>query len=92
MKHLIVVAHPAEDSFTVGLARNYAAELEKLGHSQRICDLYRMGFDPVLSAPELVPASADHPVRADVAAAQDAIRAADVLTVVYPLWWMSMPR
>src|SRR5450755_2556102 len=35
MKHLVVVAHPAEDSFTMGLMRTYAAELEKLGHSQR---------------------------------------------------------
>ncbi len=42
MKHLIIVAHPAEDSFTMGLARNYAAELERLGHSQRTYDLYRM--------------------------------------------------
>ena len=91
MQHLIVVAHPAEDSFTMGLTRSYAAELEKLGHSQRTCDLYRMGFDPVLAAQELVPVSADHPVRADVVAAQDDIRAADVLTIVYPLWWMSMP-
>jgi hypothetical protein len=61
MQHLIVVAHPAEDSFTMGLTRSYAAELEKLGHSQRTCDLYRMGFDPVLTAQELVPVSSDHP-------------------------------
>src|ERR1035441_7336204 len=91
MKHLIVVAHPAEDSFTKGLTRSYAAELERLGHSQRTCDLYRMGFDPVLAAQELVPVSTDHPARADVAKAQDDIRAADVVTVIYPLWWLSMP-
>jgi NAD(P)H dehydrogenase (quinone) len=71
--------------------RAYAAELEKLGHSLRIYDLYRMGFDPVLTAHELVPASADHPVSADVVRAQDDIRAADALTVIYPLWWLSMP-
>jgi putative NADPH-quinone reductase len=62
MKHLVVAAHPAEGSFTMGLARAYAAELEQLGHSQRTCDLYRMGFNPILAAHELVPASADHPV------------------------------
>ncbi|MGP0092230.1 MAG: NAD(P)H-dependent oxidoreductase [Xanthobacteraceae bacterium] len=88
MKHLVVVAHPAEDSFTMGLARTYAAELEKLGHSQRTYDLYRMGFNPVLAAHEL---AADHPVDADVTRAQDDIRAADALTVIYPLWWLSMP-
>ena len=91
MKHLIVAAHPAEDSFTMGLTRTYAAELEKLGHSQRTYDLYRMGFNPVLAASELVPVSADHPVSADLVQAQDDIRAADALTVIYPLWWLSMP-
>jgi NAD(P)H dehydrogenase (quinone) len=91
MKHLVVVAHPAEDSFTMGLTRTYGAELEKLGHSQRTYDLYRMGFNPVLAASELAPVSADHPVSADLVQAQDDIRAADVLTVIYPLWWLSMP-
>ncbi len=91
MKHLIVVAHPAEDSFTMGLTRSYATELERLGHSQLTCDLYRMGFDPVLTAQELAPVSADHPARADVVKAQGDLRAADVLTVIYPLWWLSMP-
>jgi len=91
MKHLIIVAHPAEDSFTMGLARAYAAELEALGHSQRTVDLYRMGFNPVLAAHELLPVSAAQPASADVLQAQDDIRAADALTVIYPLWWLSMP-
>lgn len=91
MKHLIVTAHPAEESFTMGLTGAYVAELEKLGHSQRTCDLYRMGFDPVLAAHELMPVSADNPVCADVAQCQDDIRAADALTVIYPLWWLTMP-
>jgi len=91
MHHLVVVAHPAEDSFTMGLTRAYAAELEKLGHSQQTYDLYRMGFNPVLAASELMPVAADRPVSADVVQAQDDIRAADALTVIYPLWWLSMP-
>jgi putative NADPH-quinone reductase len=83
MKHLVVVAHPAEESFTMGLARGYAAELEKLGHSHRTYDRYRTGFDPILVAPELVPVGADRPVGADIAQAQDDIRVADVLTVLF---------
>ena len=90
MKHLIVVAHPSEDSFTMVLTRAYQAELERLGHSSRTCDLYRMGFNPILAAHELAPVDADHPADADVARAQDDIRAAEVLTVVYPIWWMAM--
>ena len=91
MKHLIVVAHPSEESFTLALARAYAAELELLGHSTTIYDLYRMGFNPVLAAHELEPVRADNPVSGDVARAQEDIRDADVLTVIYPLWWLSMP-
>jgi NAD(P)H dehydrogenase (quinone) len=91
MNHLVDVAHPAEKSFTLGIARMYAAELEKLGHSQRTYDLYRMEFNPILAAAELAPVSSDHPVSADVARAQDDIRGADALTIIYPLWWLSMP-
>jgi NAD(P)H dehydrogenase (quinone) len=91
MKHLIVVAHPAPESFTMRLTRAYAAALESLGHQPQVRDLYRVGFNPILAAHELAPADAQHPADADVAAAQDEIRAADVLTVLYPLWWMAMP-
>jgi NAD(P)H dehydrogenase (quinone) len=91
VKHLVVVAHPSEDSFTIALTHTYASELKKLGHSQRTYDLYRMGFNPALSASELAPTSGNHPASADVAQAQDDIRAADAITVVYPLWWLSMP-
>jgi NAD(P)H dehydrogenase (quinone) len=91
MKHLIVVAHPIEDSFTMALVRAYAFELQQLGHNRRIYDLYRMGFNPILEPNELVSASADLPALADVVQAQRDLRSSDVLTVVYPLWWLSMP-
>ncbi len=99
MRHLIVVAHPSASSFTMALTRLYATELERLGHTQRTCDLYRMGFNPILGAAELASSadpgrtadSAGHWVPADVARAQQLVREADVLTVIYPLWWLSMP-
>jgi NAD(P)H dehydrogenase (quinone) len=90
MNHLIVVAHPVKESFTMSLVRAYATELEGLGHKSQTYDLYRMGFDPVLPREELAPA-ADHPTHAVIKRAQDDVLAAEVLTVVYPLWWMSMP-
>jgi NAD(P)H dehydrogenase (quinone) len=91
MKHLVVVAHPAAESFTMALTRAYTAELEKLGHSQRTYDLYRMGFNPILSSQELTGDSGHRPASSEVSQAQDDIRAADVLTAIYPLWWLSMP-
>ena len=88
MKHLIVVAHPLADSVTMKLAHSYALELERLGHDWLMHDLYRLGFNPVLGPAELDPA-AETP--ADVGAAQAAVAACDALTVLYPLWWASMP-
>jgi len=89
MKHLIVVSHPLSSSLTMSVARLCAAELEKLGHVQSTYDLYRMGFNPVLSAGEL--GDAEHPMSFIVRRAQEELRAADALTVIYPLWWLSMP-
>jgi NAD(P)H dehydrogenase (quinone) len=57
MKHLIVVAHPVEKSFTMWLTRAYTSELERIGHEQQTCDLYRMGFSPLLTAQELFESS-----------------------------------
>jgi len=50
-----------------------------------------MNFDPILHANELLPVSADRPAKADVVEAQNDLRSADVLTIIYPLWWLSMP-
>jgi NAD(P)H dehydrogenase (quinone) len=91
MKHLIVVAHPSERSLTMGLASAYAAELKRLGHKTHTLDLYRMNFNPVLAEAELSPIGPNHPVAADVLNAQKHILEADVVSVIYPLWWLSMP-
>jgi NAD(P)H dehydrogenase (quinone) len=91
MQHLIVVSHPLEDSITMKLARAYAQELQRLGHQLQIHDLYRMDFNPVMSAQELEPLSIGRTADADLARAQADVRAADALTIIYPLWWATMP-
>ncbi|WP_321788352.1 NAD(P)H-dependent oxidoreductase [Paraburkholderia sp. J94] len=91
MQHLIVAAHPVEDSLTMSLTRMYVGELVRLGHDVRVHDLYRMGFDPVLPAEELIDGRNAHIRMVDVLAAQEDVLEAAVLTVIYPLWWMAMP-
>jgi len=90
-KHLIVAAHPVEDSFTMSVTRTWLGELVCMGHDVRVHDLYRMGFNPVLSARELTEGSDVHVRMADVVIAQQDVLKADVVTVIYPLWWMAMP-
>lgn len=53
-------------------------------------DLYALNFNPVLSARDLVAILHGKTPR-DVRAEQAAIRRADVLTLVSPLWWSSFP-
>lgn len=90
-KHLIVAAHPAEESFTMSLAQTYADELIRAGHDVRVRDLYRMRFDPLLSARELAGGQDTYACVTDVRTEQEYVLDADVVTVVYPIWWMAMP-
>ncbi len=91
MGHLIVVAHPLEDSVTMKIARAYQQELEAMGQGVVTHDLYRIGFDPVMGANELEPLAEKSVPPDAVREAQRAVSACDVLSVFYPLWWASMP-
>jgi NAD(P)H dehydrogenase (quinone) len=46
---LVVLAHPEPSSFAAALARTAAETLLAAGWSVVLVDLYREGFDPVLS-------------------------------------------
>ncbi len=75
MKHLVIVAHPAAGSFTMALARPFTAQVEQLGHSQCIYDLYRMGFNPMLTAEQLSRTTRGHWSKAAANGAGGALRA-----------------
>lgn len=88
MKHLVVLAHPRPDSFIRQVAGSYVDELELCGHSVTVRDLYAMGFNPVLASAELEDGAGPAD---DVRREQELIRDADVVTLVFPIWWSSMP-
>lgn len=90
MRHLVIAAHPRIDSLTMSLAHAYVEELAMRGHQHTLYDLYRMKFDPVLTQAEIAQAES-HGAPCEVLQAQQDIEAADALTVIYPLWWLSMP-
>jgi NAD(P)H dehydrogenase (quinone) len=91
MKHLVIVAHPRVDSLTMCLARAYVDELAAHGHQHTLHDLYRLEFDPVLMNTEIAQAGNRRFVPPDVLQAQQDMESAEALTVIYPLWWLSMP-
>lgn len=85
---LLLVAHPNPDSLNHALARAATEALEAGGVRVDLHDLHREGFDPRLSARELVERSSDDP---QVEAHVRALVAADAWVVVHPVWFDQPP-
>lgn len=89
-RHLIVLGHPDPDSFCATIARACRDTVRECGHAVTLQDLYATGFDPRLRAEER---SGERPLEpaADIAEEVEALHAADVITLVYPLWFGMPP-
>jgi NAD(P)H dehydrogenase (quinone) len=88
-KHVLVVCNPKLDSFSMAIARRYEETVCRIGQQVMIRDLYRLGFDPILKASE---EPSEHFTPApDVVAELAAIDGADVLVLIYPLWFGMPP-
>jgi len=90
MLHSVILAHPKADSFGAAVARAYMEAVEAIGHEADLRDLYRMGFDPCLKEDE-IPAEAGFRARDDVTAERARLDLADVVVLVYPLWFNGPP-
>ena len=89
MTHLIIYAHPSDESFAKQLVeriKTYSATLNKV----IVRDLYQMKFNPVLTKEELSNLKKGI-IAEDVDKEQELIEEADVISVVYPMWWSSFP-
>lgn len=84
--HLIIFAHPNPDSFTRAMVARTAETSTRQGAETVVRDLYNMNFNPVLSLSEL---KGDIPP--EILQEQHYIREADLITLIYPLWWMGFP-
>lgn len=103
---LIVYANPEPQSFGAALRDHARATLEAAGHTVEVSDLYAMGFDPVARAEDFTlrrfperlwyDREQQHAVRndalpPDVAGEIAKLRRADLVVLVFPLWWFSVP-
>jgi putative NADPH-quinone reductase len=88
-KILIIQGHPdpAGGHFCHALALAYAQGAEEGGHAVQVIDVAQLHVDFLRSQAEQ---ETGNPV-ADIVAAQEKIRAADHLVLVYPLWLGGMP-
>lgn len=84
---LVIIGHPAKESFCGALANSYAEGAQAAGNDVQLISLGSLSFDPVLhngyaTIQELEP---------DLVTAQAAITWAEHIVFVYPIWWGAMP-
>ena len=91
MRVLVIYAHPLADSFAGALHRAVVEALTRAGHEVDDCDLYAIGFDPVMTAPERRAHNTEHPDLSAVAQHVERVRAAEALVLCFPVWWYGMP-
>jgi putative NADPH-quinone reductase len=92
MRLLVMFAHPSLDSFGGALFRTAVAALERAGHELKIHDLYREGFDPVLSEEEWKVYLKDPSVnQAKQALFVEELRWAEGLVLIYPTFFFGPP-
>jgi putative NADPH-quinone reductase len=84
---LVILGHPASNSFCGALAERYALSAVRAGHEVRQLFLGAMEFDPVLREGY----QQVQPLEADLRRAQADIVWAEHLTLVYPIWWGGIP-
>jgi len=90
MRHVIIAAHPSAKSFNHAVVDAYAAALAERKHHVDCHDLYAAKFNPVMSARDLAAIGSGTAAK-DIRQEQTAIRRADVVTFVSPLWWSGLP-
>jgi NAD(P)H dehydrogenase (quinone) len=90
MNILIVYAHPNPRSFNHAILEVVEATLRERGRATRVHDLYQMQFRSVLDGEDLLRNwRGDLPV--DTRREQDAVRWAQGLVFIYPIWWFGPP-
>ncbi|RYY55989.1 MAG: flavodoxin family protein [Chitinophagaceae bacterium] len=88
MKHLIIYCHPSSQSLNHQLKDTVLNALQ--AQQVQVRDLYQIGFNPVLSQADME-GQRKGIVADDVRTEQDFIADADVLTLIYPIWWTGLP-
>ena len=86
-KIAIIVGNPMPDSYCEALGEAYARGVQSGGHAAKLFALAKMSFDPVLREGY----RREQPLEPDLLASRDAIRAADHLVFIFPLWCGDMP-
>ncbi|TXI86754.1 MAG: flavodoxin family protein [Chryseobacterium sp.] len=90
MRHLIIYAHPNENSLNHHLLNTVIETLQYHNEEIIVRDLYHIGFNPVLSLND-IQGQRMGKLSDDVKTEQDHISWAEQITFIYPIWWTGLP-
>ncbi|MFM2386677.1 MAG: hypothetical protein RL660_1434 [Bacteroidota bacterium] len=90
MNILFVYAHPNPKSFTASIINELVDKAKEKNHHTDIRDLYAINFNPVLSNSDFQTFHSGS-IPADIKTEQDLISNADIIVMVYQLWWTQFP-
>lgn len=91
MRILVVHAHPVASSFNASLFRMTVERLAASGHQVDSIDLYKDGFNPVMSEDEQLNYHDLETNRKPVETYVDRLLKAEALVLVYPVWNYGFP-
>lgn len=91
MRILVVHAHPVASSFNASLFRMTIERLAASGHQVDAIDLYKDGFNPVMSEDERLNYHDLETNRKPVETYVDRLLKAEALVLVYPVWNYGFP-
>ncbi|WP_298642945.1 NAD(P)H-dependent oxidoreductase [uncultured Cardiobacterium sp.] len=84
----VILAHPYDHSLNAAIAATVIATLQQNGYSVHFHDLYREGFNPLISGQELVADDSSDPL---LRQHQEEIARAHGIIIVHPNWWGQPP-
>ncbi|NBI42108.1 NAD(P)H oxidoreductase [[Haemophilus] felis] len=95
MNHLIIFAHPngqgnEPKSLNHSILKQVILASENVGAETIVRDLYALNFQAILSQQE-IQASFQGIIAVEIQQEQELIKQADLITLIYPLWWMGFP-
>ncbi|NTW69418.1 MAG: NAD(P)H-dependent oxidoreductase [Chlorobiaceae bacterium] len=84
---LVILGHPAKESFCGALADAYVLGARTAGNEVQLLNPGTLSFDSILHNGY----NSIQPLEPDLVSAQEAIKWAEHLVFVYPVWWGAMP-
>lgn len=89
----VIYCHPSNESITHNILKGYIQGLSEKNIEHTITDLYASDFKTDITEKEYLRENynIDYPLDDDVKEEQEKINKADILTFIFPLFWMDAP-